>query len=124
MAFTRITLLLLVLAAGASHAQSGAESGWRHLRDFWFDFESARIDATDAVKVSDLASYMKNNPTHRIALDGASEAGSEIELRRIDAIRQALITAGVPAYKIHAGAFGDARFRRARRVEVLVDRRE
>jgi outer membrane protein OmpA-like peptidoglycan-associated protein len=40
--------------------------------------------------------------------------------RRISAVRDALIQAGVPSYKIQTGAFGDARLTRDRRVEVLI----
>jgi outer membrane protein OmpA-like peptidoglycan-associated protein len=39
--------------------------------------------------------------------------------RRIEAVRNSLIEAGVPAYKIKSGAFGDPATRRDRRVEVL-----
>ena len=38
---------------------------------------------------------------------------------RVESVRVSLIEAGVPAYKIKTGAFGDAQARRDRRVEVL-----
>jgi outer membrane protein OmpA-like peptidoglycan-associated protein len=40
--------------------------------------------------------------------------------RRVDAVRDALVQAGVPAGSIQAGAFGDQRLKRDGRVEVLV----
>jgi outer membrane protein OmpA-like peptidoglycan-associated protein len=40
--------------------------------------------------------------------------------RRVSAVRDALIQAGVPVYKIQSGTFGDARLTRDRRVEVLI----
>jgi outer membrane protein OmpA-like peptidoglycan-associated protein len=40
--------------------------------------------------------------------------------RRVNTVRDALIQAGVPAYRIQAGAFGDTGLRRDRRVEVLI----
>jgi outer membrane protein OmpA-like peptidoglycan-associated protein len=40
--------------------------------------------------------------------------------RRISAVRDALIRAGVPESKIQTGAFGDSRLTRDRRVEVLL----
>jgi outer membrane protein OmpA-like peptidoglycan-associated protein len=114
-----VQLLLVATLAGA---QAVGEHGWSSYRDFWFDFESARIDATDAIKVAEVAAYMKDNPTHRVGIDGA--VGSELDARRVDSIRDALVTAGVPVHRIYTDAFGSAQLRRARRVEVLVDRRE
>jgi outer membrane protein OmpA-like peptidoglycan-associated protein len=116
-----IAAALLMLAAGLASAQPAREERWSSYRDFWFDFDSVRIDATDAVKVADVAAYLKSNPTHRIGIDGE---GTELDARRMAMVREALIKAGVPASKISTGAFGSAQLRRERRVEVLVDRRD
>lgn len=93
---------------------------WTSYRDFWFDFGSTRIDSSDTIKVSDVVSYLKLNPTHRVAIDGEVGSGdADMGDRRIDSVREALIKAGVPAYKIYTGPYGDPRMRRDRRVEVL-----
>jgi outer membrane protein OmpA-like peptidoglycan-associated protein len=91
---------------------------WNSYRDFWFDYDSSRIDASDSGKGAEVASYLKQNPSFRLALDGALD-DADLSARRINSVREALIAAGVPAYKIHTGAFGDPRLRRERRVEVL-----
>jgi outer membrane protein OmpA-like peptidoglycan-associated protein len=63
---------------------------------------------------------MKRNPSHRLAIDGASDAsGENLGEDRVNAVRAALIQAGVPAARIHIGDFGDPQLRRERRVEVL-----
>jgi outer membrane protein OmpA-like peptidoglycan-associated protein len=93
---------------------------WTSYRDFWFDFGSTRIDSSDTTKVADVASYLTLNPTHRLAIDGEVGSGdADMGDRRIDSVREALIKAGVPAYKIYTGPYGDPRLRRDRRVEVL-----
>jgi outer membrane protein OmpA-like peptidoglycan-associated protein len=65
------------------------------------------------------------------SLDDRDEIiAKQSSMKRVDAIRDALIQAGVPAYKIHTGAFGEERLKcnesteacwqRDRRVEVLL----
>ena len=110
---------------GRSQDQAADGERWSSYRDFWFDYNSSRIDATDASKVTDIASYLKQNPSFRLAIDGAMPAGdADLSDRRIDSVREALIAAGVPAYKIYTGTFGDPLLRRERRVEVLFSTRD
>ncbi|MNC89187.1 hypothetical protein D3C83_50890 [compost metagenome] len=56
---------------------------------------------------------MNQNPSARIAIDGSNA-------QRVGTVRNALINAGVPAYKIQTGSFGDPQQRRDGRVAVLV----
>ena len=67
---------------------------------------------------------MRQNPSLRVGLDGyATPRGSDaynLSGRRVDAVRDALVQAGVPAGNIQTGAFGDQRLTRDGRVEVLV----
>jgi len=56
---------------------------------------------------------MDENRSLRIGLDGADE-------NRTNNVRNALIDAGVPAYKIEMGAFGDPQLRQNNRVLVLI----
>lgn len=109
---------------GQSRSQAEADGQrWTSYRDFWFDYGSSRIDPTDKLKVADVASHMSRNPAHRLALDG-EDGEADMGDRRVASVREALIEAGVPAYKIYSGAYGDPRLRRARRVEVLFGSRE
>jgi len=110
---------------GRSQDQAIDGERWSSYRDFWFDYNSSSIDATDSSKVSDIASYLKQNPSFRLAIDGAPPAGdADLSDRRVDSVREALIAAGVPAYKIYTGTFGDSLLRRERRVEVLFSTRD
>jgi outer membrane protein OmpA-like peptidoglycan-associated protein len=68
----------------------------------------------DSNKAREIADYLNQNPSSRVAIDGSSE-------RRVSEVRNALIGAGVPAYKIQTGAFGDPQTRSDEgRVAVLV----
>ena len=110
---------------GRSQGQAADGERWSSYRDFWFDYNSSRIDATDSSKVTDIAGYLKQNPSFRLAIDGALPAGdADLSDRRVDSVREALIAAGVPAYKIYTGTFGDPLLRRERRVEVLFSTRD
>ena len=68
---------------------------------------------------------MQQNPSLQIGLDGTMDPnGSDkkdqgLANRRVDAVRDALIQAGVPASRIKSGSFGDPTTRHDRRVEVL-----
>jgi outer membrane protein OmpA-like peptidoglycan-associated protein len=115
-------------AAGPTGAQgpAGVVERWTSFRDFWFAFDRAEIQPSETSKVSEIAAYMKQNPSLHIGIDGSMDPrGTDprnqgLSDRRVNAIRDALIQAGVPAHKIQAGAFGDTRLTRDRRVEVLI----
>lgn len=116
-------------AAGQIGAQGqvGVVDRWTSFRDFWFDFNSAAIQPSDTNKVSEIADYMKQNPSLQVGIDGSMNPrgtdprNQDLSNRRVDAVRNALIQAGVPASKILTGAFGDARLTQDRRVEVLIN---
>ncbi len=63
--------------------------------------------------MSEIADYMYKNPSLQLGIDGSNKS-------RVDAVRDALIQTGVPAWKIHMGAFGDKRLTQDRRIEVLI----
>ena len=71
------------------------------------------IATHNAGKAREIADYLNQNPSARVAIDGSRE-------RRVNNVRDALIGAGVPPYKIQTGAFGDPQLRRDSRVAVLV----
>jgi outer membrane protein OmpA-like peptidoglycan-associated protein len=69
---------------------------------------------------------MKQNPSIRIGIDGSMAPGGtdprneDLSDRRVSAVRDALIQAGVQSSRIQSGAFGDTQLKRDRRVEVLL----
>jgi len=91
-------------------AQGGS---WNSYRDYDFNFNSDDIMSSDSNKAREVADYMNQNPSLRVGIDGSNQ-------RRVGNVRTALIEAGVPAYKIQTGAFGDPQQRRNSRVAVLV----
>jgi outer membrane protein OmpA-like peptidoglycan-associated protein len=120
----RAGLAALALLGAIASLPAAAEGMWISYRDFWFDFDSVVIDKSDSSKISDVASYMKQNPSIRVGLDGAQDGDRMLGERRINVIRAALVRAGVSAGRIDVGNFGDPRLRRERRVEVLFNRRD
>jgi len=87
-------------------------SDWSVYRDYTFSANSDAIVGSDSNKAREIANYMERNPSSRVGIDGSNEL-------RVGNVREALIDAGVPAYKIQTGAFGDPQLRRDSRVAVL-----
>jgi outer membrane protein OmpA-like peptidoglycan-associated protein len=100
----------------------GAVVRWTSYREFWFDSNKVDIQASDSSKVSDIANYMKQNPSLRIGIDdtNTNPRSNDLSERRVRAVRNALIEAGVPSARIQSGAYGDAKLAQDQRVEVLV----
>jgi outer membrane protein OmpA-like peptidoglycan-associated protein len=92
-----------------------AMSSWTPFRDIWFDRNRSDLRNSERSKVSDIANYLNQNPGQQVGIDGTSE--------RTTSVRNALLQAGVPSYKIQTGNFGDSRMQRDRQVQVLVSSR-
>lgn len=109
---------------------------WSSFKDFLFDNDKSEIRSNEASKVTDVAAYMKQNPSVQVAIDGYSDQrgnnqyNQALSERRVNAIRDALLAAGVPGDKIKTGAFGEQRplcnqgteacLQSERRVEVMI----
>ena len=122
-------------AQGAQGAQA-AVANWTKFNDILFDFDKSDIRSNETGKVADLATYVQQNPTTMVGIDGyADPRGTEkynqaLSERRVNAIRDALTQAGVARDKIQTGAFGEMRLKcqeateacwqSDRRVEVLI----
>jgi peptidoglycan-associated lipoprotein len=122
--------------AGAVGAQAVAGKNWATFRNFLFDFDKSAIRSNETKHVSDIAGYLKQNPSARVGIDGhADPRGTDpynqgLSERRVNNIRDALVTAGVSGEKIHTGAFGESQLKcnesteacwqSDRRVEVLI----
>jgi outer membrane protein OmpA-like peptidoglycan-associated protein len=97
---------------GAQGPMAGG-GGWNSYRDYTFNLNSDAILISDSNKASEIADYLNQNPSARVAIDGSNP-------QRVNNVRNALLNAGVPAHKIQTGAFGDPQNRRNSRVAVLV----
>jgi outer membrane protein OmpA-like peptidoglycan-associated protein len=99
---------------------------WTSYRDFWFDSDTAVIHDADVHIVSEIAAYLKDNPSLRLGIDASTNPratqtyAKDLGERRVKAIRDSLIKAGVPSNRISSGMFGDVKLRRNGRVEVLL----
>jgi OOP family OmpA-OmpF porin len=113
---------------GATGAQgpAGIVALWTLYRDVRFDYNRSDLQPSETSKVIEIAQYMQINPSLKIGLDGTQDPygtdprNQELSDRRVNTIREALITAGVPARRIQSGAFGDAHLTHDRRVAVLI----
>ena len=122
-------------AQGLAGAQ-GPQRPWVAFADFLFDFDQSVIRSSETEKVARLGQYMKDNPTIEVGIDGYADPrgtpqyNQPLSQRRVDAVKAALVSAGIPSDKIQTGAFGETRLKcpesteacwqRDRRVEVLV----
>jgi outer membrane protein OmpA-like peptidoglycan-associated protein len=121
---------------GAEGSAAVATASWSKFNDILFDFDKSDIRANETSKVADIASYVQKNPTTMVGIDGyADPRGTDkynqaLSERRVNAILDALLKAGVSRDKIQTGAFGEMRLKcqeateacwqSDRRVEVLI----
>lgn len=82
-------------------------------RDFTFEGRSDDIIRADRKKSSEIATYLNQNPSARVAIDGPSQ-------RYVHSVVDALKDAGVPVSKMQTGSFENPQVRTDRRVAVLV----
>ena len=72
---------------------------WSSFKDFLFDTDKSDIRSNETSKVSEISAYMKENPS--VQVDGfADPRGTNphnqgLSERRVNAIRDALVKAGV-----------------------------
>jgi hypothetical protein len=99
----------------------GIVDRWTSYRVITFDVARSDLSASDRRTVSEVAAYMAKNPSLQAGIDGYQDPNNtNLSDRRVGAVRNALIMAGVPASKVQVGAFGDPQSRSDRRVEVLL----
>ena len=121
--FVAAALCCMFLLPALVTAQPNTDARWSSYRDFWFDYGSAVLDASYREGIRDAADYLRQHPAYRLAIDAQAAEGESLRNLRVGAIREALMAAGVPKYKIQEGQFGDEQLRRERRVEILIDTR-
>jgi peptidoglycan-associated lipoprotein len=77
-----------------------------------FEFKQAAIQSKCADKIAKLVTWMNANPQVAIGLDGhvddaqANDNDPTLSARRVSAVRQTLITAGIAPSRISSGDFG------------------
>src|SRR6185503_14852929 len=80
---------------------AASETGWISLRDIMFDYDTADIRPSEMNKISEVADYLKQNPSIRVGIDGSTDLSSganrynvDLSRRRIANVRDALIETG------------------------------
>jgi outer membrane protein OmpA-like peptidoglycan-associated protein len=113
---------------GATGAQgpTGIVNNWTLYREFRFDYGRSDLHGAQIERLTEIAAYMRRNPSLKIAIDGSTDPrgtdpkNDRLGEQRVVAIRDGLIKAGMPASKIHMGAFGDTTLVQDRRVALLI----
>ena len=110
--------------AGAQ-GPAGVIASWTAYREFTFDQGRVDIRRSQRGMASEIASYLANNPSLQVGIDGTMMDSRNQSLTdgRVNSVRVALEQAGVPNYKIRQGAFNDPQFTHDGGVEVLLSTR-
>jgi outer membrane protein OmpA-like peptidoglycan-associated protein len=120
--------------SGDRMASSGMGNNSAAFKDILFDTDKSDIRSNEMSKIADIAAHVKQNAPMQVSIGGfADPRGTDqhnqgLSERRVSAIRDALVTAGVASDKIQTSAFGeqkplcnestDACWQRDRRVDV------
>jgi outer membrane protein OmpA-like peptidoglycan-associated protein len=101
-------------APGVMGAQGpkGMDFAFVTMGDVLFDFDRAELRLDDAQRLGALGEYLKANPMFRIEIEGyADPRGTDaynvaLSRRRVEAVKSALVTAGVDPARFVTGAYG------------------
>jgi len=115
-------------------ASSSTGNNSAAFKDILFDTDKSDIRSNEMSKIADIAAHVKQNAPMQVGIGGyADSRGTDqhnqgLSERRVNAIRDALVKAGVASDKIQTSAFGeqkplcnestDACWQRDRRVDV------
>jgi outer membrane protein OmpA-like peptidoglycan-associated protein len=115
---------------------SGADFIFMEYSDVLFEFNRADVQASETQKIADLAAYLRQNPTFKVEIEaytdtrGTQAYNLALSQRRLDAVKNALVSAGVSPDQIVMGAYGplvpkcaeatEACWKENRRVEIKI----
>jgi hypothetical protein len=110
-----------VVRQGEVPASVRAAGVWTPFTAFDFGPADVELAPTDAGKVADIVNYLNQNPGQQVRIASPFvERANDVGSRRVAAIREALLRAGVPLSRIQTGVPGSAPPPAGRRVELLV----
>jgi outer membrane protein OmpA-like peptidoglycan-associated protein len=100
---------------------AGKVGQWVLYREFSFNATESSLKKEEVKMISEIAEYMKKNPSLQIGIDGTAVKASDQALndRRVNTIRAALLDAGMSSSSIKSGEIGDKALRRTGRIAVL-----
>jgi len=107
---------------------AGGVALWTTWCDFGFDGNEARLPVSEMEIISEIAAYLAQNPFLEIGIDGSMKGGAtqsarNLSDRRAASVRDALLQAGVPVYKIRIGALSNPDRRQEDAIQVLMKSR-
>jgi outer membrane protein OmpA-like peptidoglycan-associated protein len=116
-------------ASGFTGAQGavGIVGHWTTYREFYFDREDVDLRDSERNRIAEIAAYLSQNPSLVVGIDSSMDDrgsyGGDRDLggRRANAVRRALMQAGVPAENIRIGAFGDPDRRHDGQVQIMIE---
>jgi outer membrane protein OmpA-like peptidoglycan-associated protein len=117
--------------AGPIGAQGvvGIVERWTAYREFNFDRTGSNMRVSEMDRISEIAAYLVQNPSLEVGIDGSmaprgfSQSERDLSNLRADSVREALMQAGVPSYKIQMGAFADPSRLHQDQIQVLIKTR-
>ena len=114
----------------------GTDAVWVTFADIQFDFDRWNVRDSERGQIAKVANFLKLNPKFRLGIDGhADPRGTDpynlvLSQKRVNAVRDALLRAGIPIERIYTGYFGEKRlkcpettedcYQKDRRVEIFV----
>ena len=94
---------------------------WTLYRNFRFESNQAELQDSESEKVSEVALYLKANPSLKAGIDcSIKPANQELSDQRVKNVREALIKAGVAKSRIQDGTLGDPKLASDGRVAVMI----
>ena len=93
----------------------GAEMGAGQFEAVYFEYDSPQLNPSEQGKIDAVVSYLQQNPTHGVVVEGhCDERGSnEYNLalgeRRSLAVRAAMISAGIDGARVQTRSYGEER---------------
>jgi outer membrane protein OmpA-like peptidoglycan-associated protein len=117
--------------AGPVGAQGavGIVERWTAYREFNFDRTASDMRVSEMNRISEIAAYLAQNPSLEVGIDGSmavrgfNQGERDLSNLRADSVREALMQAGVPSYKIQMGAFADPSRLQQGQIQVLIKTR-
>lgn len=114
----------------------GDDMTWHTFANVLFDIDKADLRPAETAKIGEIVAFMKDNPSYQVELEGfADPRGKDnhnlaLSKKRVQTVRDALISAGVATERIRVGSYGElnpvckekegACWQLDRRVEVIV----